>query len=117
MYSDYPDYEVSDFYEPEWYVNTARSAGAEAEIVYDSEAPYDAPAEIGRLYSSFSEWTKSESKKLTPLMRYEIMRELSNYSARLFQSYSEHIIRNAIDDFSKRWVDPLTRILVRKPTV
>jgi 2-polyprenyl-3-methyl-5-hydroxy-6-metoxy-1,4-benzoquinol methylase len=114
MYSDYPHYEVSDFYEPEWYVNTARSAGAEAEVVYDSSVP-DVPGEIAALYGAFAEWAKSGSKKLDALMRHEITLELSKYSARMFQAYSEHIAHNSIDQFAKKWIYSPTQILVRKP--
>jgi 2-polyprenyl-3-methyl-5-hydroxy-6-metoxy-1,4-benzoquinol methylase len=115
MYSGSPDYEVSDFYEPEWYVNTAKSAGAEAEIVYDdSVIASDAPTAIAMLYSSFAEWAKSGSWKLDPLMRHEITLELARYSARMFQEYSEHIAHNSIHRFSRKWIDPLTRILIRK---
>ena len=116
MYTGWPDFEVSDFYEPEWYLNTARSAGAQAEVVYDSslQAP-DVPGEIARLYAAFSEWTKSGAKKLDPLMRHEIMLETAKYSARMFQELSEHIARNSIDQFARKWIDQLTRILIRKP--
>jgi 2-polyprenyl-3-methyl-5-hydroxy-6-metoxy-1,4-benzoquinol methylase len=117
MYTGWPEYEVSDFYEPEWYLNTARSAGAEAELVYDSSAQAsDVPDEIAMLYVAFSDWVKSGSRKLSPLMRHEITRELANYSARLFQSYSEHVAHNSVDQFVRKWIDPLTRILIRKPS-
>src|SRR5260370_1598194 len=47
MYTGWPEYEVSDYYEPEWYLNTARSAGVEAELVLDSSsARPDGPREI-----------------------------------------------------------------------
>ena len=116
MYTDWPEYEVSDFYEPEWYLNTARSAGAEAELVYDSSLPApDVPGEIAALYAAFSEWSKSGATKLDPLMRHEITRELANYSARMFQEYSEHVAHNSIDQFARKWIDQLTRILIRKP--
>jgi 2-polyprenyl-3-methyl-5-hydroxy-6-metoxy-1,4-benzoquinol methylase len=117
MYSGSPNYEVSDFYEPEWYVNTARSAGAEAEIVYDDSAiAADAPTSIAMLYSTFSEWARSGSPKLDPLMRHEITLELAKYSARMFQEYSQHIAHNSIGQFARKWIDPLTRILIRKPS-
>jgi 2-polyprenyl-3-methyl-5-hydroxy-6-metoxy-1,4-benzoquinol methylase len=117
MYTGSPNYEVSDFYEPEWYVNTAKSAGTEAEIVYDDSAiASDAPTAIAMLYASFAEWTKSGSRKLDALMRHEITLELAKYSARMFQEYSQHIAHNAIDQFARRWIDPLTRILIRKPS-
>jgi len=117
MYSDYPHYEVSDFYEPEWYLNTARSAGAEAEIVYDSSVPApDVPAEIAMLYAAFSEWAKSGSRKLDPLMRHEITLELAKYSARMFQAYSDHLAHNSIDQFARKWIYSPTQILVRKPS-
>jgi 2-polyprenyl-3-methyl-5-hydroxy-6-metoxy-1,4-benzoquinol methylase len=117
MYSGSPNYEVSDFYEPEWYVNTARSAGAEAEIVYDDSAiASGAPTAIAELYASFSEWAKAGSQKLDPLMRHEITRELAKYSARMFKEYSEHIAHNSIGQFARKWIDPLTRILIRKPS-
>jgi hypothetical protein len=48
-------------------------------------------------------------------MRHEIMRELAKYSARMFQEYSEHIAHNSIEQFARRWIDQLTRILIRKP--
>jgi hypothetical protein len=117
MYTGWPEYEVSDYYEPEWYLNTARSAGVEAELVYDSSVPPpDIPGEIGLLYETFAEWTRSASKKLDPFMRQEITLELAKYSARMFQAYSEHIAHNAMDQFARKWVDPLTRILIRKPS-
>jgi 2-polyprenyl-3-methyl-5-hydroxy-6-metoxy-1,4-benzoquinol methylase len=117
MYTGYPWYEVSDFYEPEWYLNTIRSAGAHGEMVYDSSLPApDVPGEIALLYASFSEWAKSGAKKLDPLMRHEITLELAKYSARMFQEYSEHIARNAVDQFARKWIDRLTRILIRKPS-
>jgi 2-polyprenyl-3-methyl-5-hydroxy-6-metoxy-1,4-benzoquinol methylase len=116
MYTEWPYYDVSDFYEPEWFLNIARSAGVEAELVYDSSLPApDVPGEIAALYASFSEWTKTGSQKLDPLMRHEIMRELAKYSARMFQEYSEHIAHNSIEQFARRWIDQLTRILIRKP--
>ena len=116
MYSGSPNYEVSDFYEPEWYVNTARSTGAEAEIVYDDSASAsDVPTAIAMLYASFSEWNRSGSQKLDPLMRHELTLELAKYSARMFQEYSRHIAHNSIGQFARKWIDPLTRILIRKP--
>jgi 2-polyprenyl-3-methyl-5-hydroxy-6-metoxy-1,4-benzoquinol methylase len=116
MYKDWPEYEVSDFYEPEWYLNTARSAGVEAELVYDSSVPVpDVPGEIAALYEGFAEWAKSGSRKLDPLLRHEITLELAKYSARMFQEYSEHIAHNSIDRFARKWIDPLTRILIRRP--
>jgi 2-polyprenyl-3-methyl-5-hydroxy-6-metoxy-1,4-benzoquinol methylase len=115
-YTGWPEYEVSDFYEPEWYLHTARSAGVQAELVYDSSLPApDVPGEIAALYEAFSEWARSGSGKLDPLMRHEITLELAKYSARMFQEYSEHIAQNSIDRFSRKWIDPLTRILIRKP--
>jgi hypothetical protein len=33
----------------------------------------------------------------------------------MFQAYSEHIANNSIDQFSRKWIDLLTRILIRKP--
>ena len=116
MYTGWPEYEVSDYYEPEWYLNTARSAGVEAELVYDSSMPApDVQGEIAMLYASFAEWTRSGSQKLNPLMRREITLELAKYSARLFQAYSEHLADNSIDHFARKWIDPLTRLLIRKP--
>lgn len=116
MYTDWPEYEVSDYYEPEWYLNTARSAGVEAELVYDRSLPApDVPGEIAELYKSFFEWTQSGAGKLDPLMRREITLELAKYSARMFQAYSEHIANNSIDQFARKWIDLLTRILIRKP--
>jgi 2-polyprenyl-3-methyl-5-hydroxy-6-metoxy-1,4-benzoquinol methylase len=116
MYTDWPEYEVSDFYEPEWYLNTARSAGAQAELVYDSSVPPpDVPGEIAALYAAFSEWSKSGARKLDPLMRHEITRELANYSARMFQEYSRHVAHNSVDQFARKWIDQLTRVLIRKP--
>jgi 2-polyprenyl-3-methyl-5-hydroxy-6-metoxy-1,4-benzoquinol methylase len=116
MYTDWPEYEVSDYYEPEWYLNTARSAGVEAELVYDSSLPApDVAWEIAELYKSFFEWTQSGAGKLDPLMRREITLELAKYSARMFQAYSEHIANNSIDRFARKWIDLLTRILIRKP--
>jgi 2-polyprenyl-3-methyl-5-hydroxy-6-metoxy-1,4-benzoquinol methylase len=116
MYTGWPEYEVSDFYEPEWYLNTVRSAGASAELIYDSsmQAP-DIPGEIAQLYQAFSEWTRGAAQKLDPLMRHEITRELAQYSARMFQEYSRHIAHNSVDLFAQKWIDPLTRILIRKP--
>jgi 2-polyprenyl-3-methyl-5-hydroxy-6-metoxy-1,4-benzoquinol methylase len=117
MYTEWPEYEVSDFYEPEWYLHIARLAGVEAELVYDSSLPApDVPGEIAALYETFAEWTKSGSGKLDPLMRHEITLELAKYSARMFQEYSEHIAHHSIDQFSRKWIDPLTRILIRKPS-
>lgn len=116
MYTGWPDFEVSDFYEPEWYLNTARSAGAQAELVYDSSlAPPDVPGEIAALYAAFAEWSRSGALKLEPLMRHEITRELANYSARMFQEYSRHVAHNSVDQFARKWIDRLTRILIRKP--
>lgn len=116
MYTGWPDYEVSDYYEPEWYLNTTQSAGLRAELVYDDSAPQpDVPGEIALLYTAFSEWDKSASSKLDPLMRHEIKRELAKYSARMFQAYSEHLAHNSIDQFARKWIDPLTRILITKP--
>jgi 2-polyprenyl-3-methyl-5-hydroxy-6-metoxy-1,4-benzoquinol methylase len=115
MYTDYPHYEVSDFYEPEWYVNTARSAGAQAEIVYDNSVTFDAPAEIGMLYAAFAEWARPGSHKLDAIMRHEILREFTAYSARMFQAYNRHIVHNSLEQFAREWIDPLTRILVRMP--
>jgi len=117
MYTGWPEFEVSDFYEPEWYLNTARTAGVQAELVYDSSvAAPDVPGEIAALYAAFSEWSRSGARKLDPLMRHEIMRELAKYSARMFQEYSEHIAHNSINQFSRKWIDQLTRILIRKPS-
>jgi hypothetical protein len=48
-------------------------------------------------------------------MRHEITREFTRYSARLFQEYGEHIAQNSLDQFARKWLDPLTRILIRKP--
>ena len=116
MYTGRPEYEVSDFYEPEWYLNTARSAGVSAELVYDSAMqPPDVAGEIAQLQAAYAEWTRSAAKKLDPLMRHEITREFALYSARLFQDYSHHIAQNSVDQFARRWLDPLTRILIRKP--
>jgi hypothetical protein len=118
MYTGWPEYEVSDYYEPEWYLNIARKAGVETEMVYDSSAPpADVPGEIAALYAAYSEWTRSESGsgKLTPLLRHEITLELARYSARMFREYSEHIAHNSVDRFARKWIDPLTRILIRKP--
>ena len=117
QYSDWPEYEVSDFYEPEWYLNTARLAGVNAELVYDDlMPPPDIPGEIAKLYEAFSEWSRSGSRKLDPLMRHEITRELAKYSARMFQAYSEHVAHNSLDQFARTWIDTLTRILIRKPS-
>jgi len=116
MYSGGPNYEVSDFYEPEWYVSTAKATGVDAKIVFDSEVPQpDIPGEIAMLYTAFADWAKSGSRKLDPLMRHEITRELANYSARMFQSYSEHAAHNSMDEFAKRWIYSPTQLLVRKP--
>jgi SAM-dependent methyltransferase len=116
MYADSTFYRVSDFYEPEWYVNTARSAGAEAEVVFDSAVPEpDVPAEIAMLYTAFSEWSREGSKKLSSLMRHEIMREFAQYSARMFQEYSEHVAHKSIDQFAKKWIYSPTQVLVRMP--
>lgn len=118
MYSDCPDYTVSDFYEPEWYVNTAQTAGAEAQVVYDSSMPrLDAGAEIAALYAAFSEWEQSQAKRLDPLMEYEIRREFANYTARMTRAYEEHVRHNAAADFYRTWIDPLTRVIIRKPPV
>jgi 2-polyprenyl-3-methyl-5-hydroxy-6-metoxy-1,4-benzoquinol methylase len=117
MYSDSPNYEVSDFYEPEWYVNTAKEMGVQAEVVYDSSCiAAGAPEELALLYSAFAEWAGSGSKKLDVMMRHEMMREMAKYSSRMFQAYSEHIAHNSIDQFCQKWIDPLTRILIRKPS-
>lgn len=116
MYTDSSFYRVSDFYEPEWYVNTARLAGAEAEVVYDSAVPEpDVPGEIAMLYTAFAEWASDGSKKLDAMMRHEIAREFAQYSARMFQSYSEHVAHNSVDQFAKRWIYSPTQILVRMP--
>jgi len=115
MYTGWPEYEVSDFYEPEWYLNTVRTSGASAELVYDSAMQPDIPGEIAQLYQAFSEWTRTASQKLDPLMRHEITRELAQYSARMFQEYSRHLAHNSVDLFARKWIDPLTRILIRKP--
>ena len=118
MYTGWPYYEVSDFYEPEWYLNTARLAGVQAELLYDDTLPVpDIPDEIAQLYQAFSEWTRTGSRKLEPLMRHEITLEMAKYSARLFREYSEHIASNSLDQFARKWIDRLTRILVRKPSV
>jgi 2-polyprenyl-3-methyl-5-hydroxy-6-metoxy-1,4-benzoquinol methylase len=117
MYSDTSQYRVSDFYEPEWYVNAARSAGVEAEIVYDSAVPEpDVPAEMAMLYTAFADWARTGSKKLDPLMRHEITRELANYSARMFQAYSQHVAHHSVDQFAKKWIYSPTQLLVRKPS-
>lgn len=118
MYTGWPEYEVSDYYEPEWYLNIARTAGVEAELVYDRSVPEaDVPGEIAALYTAFSEWTRSASGagKLDPLIRHEITLELAKYSARMFQEYSRHIAHNSIGQFARKWIDPLTRILIRMP--
>ena len=116
MYTGWPEFEVSDFYEPEWYLNTATSAGTRAELVYDRSLPApDVPGEIAALYEAFAAWSRSGAKKLDPLMRHEITQELAQYSARMFQEYSEHIASNSIDQFAGKWIDRLTRILIRKP--
>jgi len=116
MYTGWPEYEVSDYYEPEWYLNTAKSAGVRTEVVYDSSSPAaDVPGEIAALYTAFFEWVNSGSAKLTPFMRHEITLELAKYSTRMFQAYSEHIAHNSVDQFAQKWIDPLTRILIRKP--
>jgi SAM-dependent methyltransferase len=116
MYTGWPEYEVSDYYEPEWYLNTARSTGVRTEVVYDSSQPVPhVPGEIAALYASFFEWVQSGSTKLTPFMRHEITLELAKYSARMFQEYSEAIAHNSVDQFARKWIDPLTRILIRKP--
>lgn len=117
MYSDYPYYTVSDFFEPEWYVNTAKASGAQAEIVYEEPAnEYDVPQEIATLYGAFSEWIRLGAKKLDALMRREITREFAEYSVRMFRAYSEHVRCNSMNEFTRRWVDPLTRILITKPS-
>jgi len=118
MYSGNSLYRVTDFYEPEWYVNTAKSAGVAAEIVYDSAVPEpDVPGEIAMLYTAFADWSRSSSQKLDPLMRHEITRELASYSARMFQSYSEHVAHNSVDQFARRWIYSPTQLLVRKPPI
>ena len=33
----------------------------------------------------------------------------------MFQEYADHIASNSLDQFAKKWIDPLTRILIRKP--
>ncbi len=116
MYTGTTDYEVSDYYEPEWYVHTARAAGAQAEIVYDaSSAAYDAPSEIAMLYLAFSDWTRSDANRLDPRLRRQVMLEFAAYSARMFEAYGRSIAENAAAEFSKKWIDPLTRILIRMP--
>jgi hypothetical protein len=34
----------------------------------------------------------------------------------MFQSYSEHLAHNSPGQFAREWIDPLTRILIRKPS-
>jgi 2-polyprenyl-3-methyl-5-hydroxy-6-metoxy-1,4-benzoquinol methylase len=116
MYSQLPYYEVSDFYEPEWYVNTAKAAGAEAELVYDNPLPhFDIPGEIGKLYAAYADWAQSDAHKLDVLMRHEISREFAAYSARLFGEYGRHLARNSLAEFFKEWIDSPTRVLLRMP--
>jgi len=118
MYTGNTVYTVSEFFDPEWHVNLARASGVEAEVVYDdSVMPSDAPGAIGALYAAFSEWAKSESQKLDRLMRHEMTLELARYSARMFQAYAEHIAHNSLNQFARRWIDPLSRILIRKPAL
>jgi hypothetical protein len=48
-------------------------------------------------------------------MRREIALEFARYSARMFQEYSHHVAHNSLDLFARKWIDRLTRILIRRP--
>jgi 2-polyprenyl-3-methyl-5-hydroxy-6-metoxy-1,4-benzoquinol methylase len=116
MYSGQQHYGVTDFYEPEWYVNTVQAAGAAAELRYETPPqPWDIPGEIAALYTAFAEWNRSQSKALSALMRHEIQREFAAYSARMFEDYSKHVRLNAQEQFARKWIDQLTRVLIHKP--
>jgi len=115
QYTGWKEYEVSDYYEPEWYLNTIQAAGCRGELVYDDNVTADVPGEIAALYDSYAKWSREGALKLDPLMRREMSLEFAKYSARMFQEYSEHLARNAHREFVRKWLDQLTRILVRKP--
>lgn len=109
------EFQISDFYYIDWYMNLARSCGAIVEEVY---GPNESPvyeAEIKNLWDSYQTWEKQGSHDLSFYSRYEIKKELFRYSMEFFRQLSIAHEEHDYDRFNRKWVDPIIRFTIHKP--
>lgn len=112
-----PTYAVSDFYEPSWYLNLARSLpGAGVSRIRGNELSLDYRADLCDLFARFRSWEETDGAKLDPFLVHEVKKELFRFGSRYFSELEKAHESHAMDDFHDRFSDPLLRFSMHKPS-
>jgi 2-polyprenyl-3-methyl-5-hydroxy-6-metoxy-1,4-benzoquinol methylase len=115
QYTGSPDYQVSDFFEPEWYLNLARGLPeADARLIYAAHSDFDCGVELDRLFSRYLHWRQNDRQRLDPFLQHEIERALFAYVSRMIGALEQAHAQGAHHDFFNNWIDPIIRLLVLK---
>jgi 2-polyprenyl-3-methyl-5-hydroxy-6-metoxy-1,4-benzoquinol methylase len=110
-----PNYGVSDFYEPCWYLNLAKSLpNAEVLTLHDETLVLDYRADLNDLFGRFRSWDATHVTTLDFFLVHEVKKELFRYLARYFGALGVAHDHHNMEEFHRTYSDPLLRFAMRK---
>lgn len=109
------DFEISDFYHLEWYLNIARSCGGIANSVGGSEEISSHQEELMRLWVRYLEWKNFEQPKLSYYSSFTLEEALFEYMSDFHVALAKAHQHHDYKHFQASWIDPVIRFTIHKP--
>ncbi|WP_312363380.1 class I SAM-dependent methyltransferase [Ensifer sp.] len=111
--SGWNGYQVSDFWDMEWYLGLGRTYGAVMEAV-EPPAYWDVSDAIKNLFVKYHAWRQDSFHRLDDYLQHEIEVRFSQYCQRLFAAKERATEECAEKDFLRRWVSPVIKFRMNK---
>lgn len=112
--SGWHEYQVSDFFLPEWYLSVCRMLGGKPETIA-SDRQWDATKSITDLFAAYGTWESGASSKVDVFLQHQIRSNFFSFCAEMFAARKQAHDTGDESTFIASWVDPVIRFAVRKP--
>lgn len=112
--SGWNGYQVSDFWDMEWYLGLGRSFGAKMETAAPP-AYWNLTDSIKSLFDKYHAWRNTAFHQLDDYLQHEIEVRFSQYCHRFFAAKERATEECAEGDFLRRWVSPVIRFRMIRP--
>lgn len=112
--SGWSSYQVSDFWDMEWYLGLGRSFGATMEAA-EPPAYWDVSDAIKSMFDKYHAWRNSGFHKLDDYLQHEIEVRFSQYCQRFFAAKEKATEECDDGGFLRKWVSPVIKFRMIKP--